>query len=154
MSNDIIDFDFWKDFLPKEQLRALQTANYTSNPAMTAVVREGFAKLKETILNAPGYWNCTDAETKDIKVILHYTSVDCDWYLATIGYYVENRDSEERPFDISFGYARLNNDFFNAELGSVSLRELISLPVVLDTTWDTNTTLQDVIDKNKQRIRA
>ena len=70
-------------------------------------------------------------------VHLHYFYGGSDWYITE----KDNREDTEQYQ--AFGFVVLNGDTQNAEMGYISIEELIGLGVGLDLYWQ-NCTLADV----------
>ena len=79
----------------------------------------------------------TDGQGKEAIAQLHYFLGGSDWYIT-------ERDSSDEQIQ-SFGYVILNGDTDNAELGYISIQELISNNVELDLYW-TPKTLREIIN--------
>lgn len=142
---NILD-DFMKRFIPPYQLYVLKLVKQ-DNKKEFSVLEEKLLKIRETLQQMPTYWDVAEWEAKDIKVGLHYFLGDyCDWFIGTV-----NLSNHTEP---SFGFARLNNDYYNAELGSIYIQQqLLTLHgVQLDLDWDTSITIQDVMDENKKLL--
>ena len=71
-------------------------------------------------------------------VFLHYFSGGDDWWI------LERDNDGEGPQRQCFGFACLDGDRDCAELGYISIAELIAAGVELDFHWDRLTTLGDV----------
>jgi len=72
-----------------------------------------------------------DGKGDDAEVYLHYFKGGSDWYIT-------ERDKEDEQLQ-AFGYAILNGDKQNAELGYINISELIKYGVELDLYWDKKT---------------
>lgn len=80
-------------------------------------------KLKETIENMPKTYE-TDGQGNEAMATLHYFNGSSDWYII-------EKDIEEEQLQ-AFGFTCLNGDKQNAELGYISIEELIKYGVELD----------------------
>ena len=106
------------------------------NPAQLSVLRqlvkgeEGeyfkqmILKLKSHIVSMPKTYE-SDGQGDDAVVMLHYFKGGSDWWIT-------ERDMVREEQIQAFGYACLNGDKINAELGYVNISELISCGVELD----------------------
>ena len=93
--------------------------------------------LKDKILKMPKPYETTE-QGIDAPVSLHYFKGGSDWYIV-------EKDSGEEQLQ-AFGYACLNGDKINAEMGYINIEELIKCNVELDLYWQP-TALRNVIDK-------
>lgn len=82
----------------------------------------------------------TDGQGEDAKAILHYFKGGSDWYIT-------EKDKEEEQLQ-AFGFACLNGNWQNAELGYINIQELIKYNVELDLYY-TPERLGDIITKHK-----
>ena len=116
--------DILKNFMPDSQLKRLQ---YTikSNDENTELALK-VTILKERIVNMPRPYE-TDGQGDNAVVVLHYFANGSDWYVI-------ERDSTEEQIQ-AFGYACLNGDYQNAELGYINIQELIRYGIELDLFW-------------------
>lgn len=80
--------------------------------------------LEKRIMEMPVIYD-TDGMGDAAPVTLHYFSGASDWYII-------ERDRSEGGQLQAFGFACLNGDLFNAELGYISIAELIGCGVELD----------------------
>ena len=94
-------------------------------------------ELKDKILNMPKPYETTE-QGMDALFCLHYFQGGSDWYIV-------EKDSSEEQLQ-AFGYACLNGDKINAEMGYINIEELIKYNVELDLYWEP-TALKNVIDK-------
>ena len=94
-------------------------------------------ELKDKISNMPKPYETTELGM-DAPVCLHYFQGGSDWYIV-------EKDSSEEQLQ-AFGYACLNGDKINAEMGYINIEELIKYDVELDLYWEP-TALKNVIDK-------
>ena len=93
--------------------------------------------LEDKISNMPKSYETTE-QGMDALVPLHYFKGSSDWYIV-------EKDSSEEQLQ-AFGYACLNGDKINAEMGYINIEELIKYNVELDLYWEP-TALRNVIDK-------
>jgi hypothetical protein len=93
--------------------------------------------LEDKILKMPKPYETTE-QGIDAPVSLHYFQGGSDWYIV-------EKDSSEEQLQ-AFGYACLNGDKINAEMGYINIEELIKCDVEFDLYW-TPTALRNVIDK-------
>ncbi len=77
----------------------------------------------------------TDGMGDSAIVHLHYFKGGSDWYIT-------EKDMDGGIYE-AFGYACLNGDICNAELGYISIRELVANGVEIDFYWEL-VTLGDV----------
>lgn len=143
--------------LTAEQLAAQQAADqrrqYGANleaiaswlPAAELEVLKGSAEhfeivadMRERIADMPTSYSTTD-QGDDAMVWLHYFNAASDWWLT-------EKDAEGSGRRQCFGFARLNGDSQNAELGYVDVRELVENGVELDLHW-TPVRLGDIVAK-------
>jgi len=78
----------------------------------------------------------TDGQGKKATAHLHYFNGGSDWYIT-------EKDQEDEQLQ-AFGFACLNGDTENAELGYISIQELIENNVELDLYW-TPKTIEEII---------
>ena len=121
-------------FIGTSQLCALQSS-------LTGEERQYFLsllnELKDKILKMPKPYETTE-QGMDAPVSLHYFQGGSDWYIV-------EKDSSEEQLQ-AFGYACLNGDKINAEMGYINIEELIKCDVELDLYW-TPTALRNVMHK-------
>lgn len=121
-------------FMSRSQLRAMQ-----SN--LKGEERQYFLSLlknlEDKILHMPKPYETTE-QGLAASVSLHYFKGGSDWYIV-------EKDSSEEQLQ-AFGYACLNGDKINAEMGYINIEELIKCDVELDLYWEP-TALRNVIDK-------
>ncbi len=121
-------------FIGISQLSALQSS-------LTGEERQYFLSLlndlKDKILKMPKPYETTE-QGMDAPVSLHYFQGGSDWYIV-------EKDSSEEQLQ-AFGYACLNGDKINAEMGYINIEELIKCDVELDLYW-TPTALRNVMHK-------
>jgi len=88
------------------------------------------AELAERIRTMPKVYG-QDGLGDKAKVFLHYFKNSSDWYIT-------EKDSEAEQLQ-AFGYAVLNGDKQNAELGYISIKELLKYGVELDFYFEPKT---------------
>ena len=93
----------------------------------------------QTIADMPTSYT-TDGQGEDAVVVLHYFNASSDWWLT-------EKDAEGDGRCQCFGFARLNGDSQNAELGFCDVRELVENGVELDLHW-TPVRIGDVMAKH------
>lgn len=131
------DLQFLAKFIPS---RELETLKYNLRGEEAEYFREMLAELENRIRNMPALRTENDL---DAPVYLHYFIGGCDWWISSL-------DPEDM---IGYGYAVLNQDWENAELGDIWLPEIIDLrsgpfQAELDLYWNTKTTLREVMARN------
>lgn len=116
--------DILKNFMPDSQLKRLQHTikSDDGNAELALIVNV----LIERIVNMPRPYE-TDGQGDKAVVALHYCANGSDWYVI-------ERDSTEEQIQ-AFGYACLNGDYQNAELGYINIQELIRYEIELDLFW-------------------
>ena len=87
----------------------------------------------------------TDGQGNEAIAQLHYFYGGSDWYIT-------ERDSSDEQIQ-AFGYAVLNLDMENAELGYISIQELIYSGVELDLHW-TPKTLREIRNQKNEKPRG
>jgi len=87
-------------------------------------------EIKNTIAAMPKT-NETDGQGMNAIAYLHYFTGGCDWWIT-------ERDQEQEQ-EQAFGYACLNGDTECAELGYISIVELLSVGAELDFYWTPKT---------------
>ena len=90
--------------------------------------------LEKTINEMPKSYE-TDGQGGEAKVVLHYFKDGSDWWII-------EKDLEPEQHQ-AFGFACLNGDVECAELGYISIAELIKYGVELDLYW-TPKTLKEI----------
>lgn len=113
-----------KPFFPKSELRVVVDALEDEEGSFFA------QKLLElaTIINSMPKTYQTREHGGEATVHLHYFVGGCDWYIT-------EKDMEGDGTEQAFGWAVLNNDLMNAELGYISIAELVELGAELDLYW-------------------
>ncbi len=109
-----------KQFISLSELRAIKE---NTRGEEGEFFRKMISDLKATIANMPKTYE-TEGMGDDAMVSLHYFLGSSDWYII-------EKDSEDEQLQ-AFGFACLNGDKQNAELGYISIEELIENGVELD----------------------
>lgn len=122
-------------FIGKSQLAVI------SRLARQGEEREYFKKmvleLKQTIETMPKSYE-TDGQGNEAIATLHYFNSSSNWYITERD--AGSPDDEEQGVQMqAFGYACLNGDIENAELGYISIQELIENGVELDLYYKPQT---------------
>jgi len=121
-------------FIGASQLCALQSClNGEERQYFLSLLKD----LENRILHMPNPYETTEQGIA-APVSLHYFKGGSDWYIV-------EKDSSEEQLQ-AFGYACLNGDKINAEMGYINIDELIKSDVELDLYWEA-TALRNVIDK-------
>ena len=124
-------------FIGKSQMSAI-------NSALKGEEKEFFRKMLDELLEKfnkmPKSYE-TDGMGKKAPIALHYFKGGSDWYII-------EKDMEQEQFQ-AFGFAILNGDLYNAELGYINIEELISLDVELDLYYKPET-----IGELKKRLKG
>lgn len=124
-----------EQFISKSQLACLREAcrgeegKYFNNMIL---------KLKSHIVSMPKTYE-TDGQGDDVTVMLHYFINGSDWWIIERDVILDDQVQ-------AFGYVCLNGDTDCAELGYISITELIENNVELDLYFEP-TTLRDVKKK-------
>ncbi len=92
--------------------------------------KDKFIEIARTIDAMPKTYG-QDGKGDDAMVYLHYFKGGSDWYITE-----KDQETEQAQ---AFGYAILNGDKQNAELGYISIEELTKLGVELDLYWSPKT---------------
>lgn len=128
-----------KQFISQPQLQVLRKACQGEEGEY---FKKQILKLKSHIICMPKTYE-TDGQGDDVDVMLHYFKGGSDWWIT-------ERDMVLNDQVQAFGYVCLNGDTQNAELGYISITELIKYGVELDLYFEP-ITLREVKDKlNKQ----
>ena len=125
-------------FMPRSELFALR-----SN--LTGEERAAFITMFDdiaTVINTMPKTYQQRGKGDNAIVYLHYFLHASDWYIT-------EKDMEGDGTIQAFGFAHLNGDTQNAELGYISIAELVKVGVELDLYW-TACTLAEI----KERIGA
>jgi hypothetical protein len=112
---------FLRDFINPQQIEAIGDACHGEEKQFFI---DKLVALKEHVANAPKTYD-TDGQGLDAIVVLHYFTGNCDWYLTEL-----DREPEQLQ---CFGLVNLG---FGAELGYISLVELLENGAELDLYWE------------------
>jgi len=126
-----------RNFLP---LAEWQTVKETSTGGEGPLIKNLLTELEARILAIPKPYE-QDGKGDKAVAYLHYFSGGSDWYIL-------ERDLELNEQVQCFGWAILNGDRQNAELGYISIAELVANGVECDLHW-TPTTLGEVQANHK-----
>ena len=123
-----------RKFIGREQSYAIRTA---SKGEEGEYFKNMMAELEKTISTMPKSYE-TDGQGDEVMAILHYFKGGSDWYITEKD--AGSPDDEEQGVQAqAFGFACLNGDSQNAELGYISISELIKYGVELDLYWTPKT---------------
>ena len=86
----------------------------------------------------------TDDMGDAAPISLHYFIGGCDFWIT-------ERDKIDEEQSQAFGFSCLHGDTDNAELGYISIVELLECNVELDLYWDTTTTIGDIRQSMERR---
>jgi hypothetical protein len=75
--------------------------------------------MKKELEKIPAFYSTEEVPLKEKIIHVHFFLGGCDWYVAEY-------DPECESF---FGFAILNNDYYNAEWGYFSMQELCELKI-------------------------
>ena len=114
-------------FIGKSQLACMRDACRGDEGAY---FQNMIANLKRTIAAMPKTYE-TDGQGDEATAVLHYFIGGSDWYIS-------ERDTDGHQHQ-AFGFACLNGDYENAELGYISILELIQNGVELDLYYKPET---------------
>ena len=128
-----------KHYISKGQLSALRACCQGEEGEC---FKEMLTNLKTQIVNMPVSRE-TDGQGMGAIVCLHYFSPSSDWWITERDMGSEEDESPGTQHQ-AFGYACLNGDTQNAELGYISIQELIENRVEIDLYW-TPKPLKEVI---------
>lgn len=115
-----------KPFMGKSQYKVISTGMDKEDYEFNDVID----RLHKTISTMPKSYE-TDGQGDKAVARLHYFNSGSDWYIT-------EKDQGDEQVQ-AFGYAILNGDTQNAELGYVSIEELTRLGVELDFHWSEKT---------------
>lgn len=123
-----------RKFIGHEQSYAIRTA---SKGEEGEYFKKMMADLEQTIATMPKSYE-TDGQGDQAMAILHYFKNGSDWYIIEKD--AGSPDDKEQGVQAqAFGFACLNGDSQNAELGYISISELIKYGVELDLYWTPKT---------------
>ena len=121
-------------FIGKSQLAAIGSA---CRGEEGQYFRDMIAQMQIHIATMPKTYE-TDGQGTEAVAQLHYFNGGSDWYITEKD--AGSPDDEEQGVQIqAFGYACLNGDYENAELGYISIQELIKNGVELDLYYKPET---------------
>ena len=121
-------------FIGKDQLAVLR---HNCRGEEGEFFKKLLAELKATIAGMPVTYE-TDGQGDKAKAILHYFTRQSDWWIT-------ERDAGSPDDEVpgiqsqAFGFACLNGDYEMAELGYISIQELIEHGVELDLYYKPQT---------------
>lgn len=115
-------------FMPRPELAAL---DYALKGEEGAAIAQIVAAVATTIATMPRTYQ-TDSQGDAATVHLHYFRAGSDWYITEL-------DCEGFGGEQAFGFVVLNGDTMNAELGYISIEELVANNVELDLYWTKRT---------------
>lgn len=120
-----------KPFLSKSQFQAIKVA------AAGEEAQHFYDKMVEMAEVVTTMHKTYQQDGKGMSAIvhLHYFRGGSDWYIT-------EKDREGRGTEQAFGYTILNNDRQNAELGYISIDEIVARGAELDLHWDQQTLAQ------------
>ncbi len=130
-----------KDFIGEDQLNILSEL-LTGEEG--DYFKEKLAEIKETIESMPGPYG-TEGQGVRMKAFLHYFAGASDWYIF------EKDNVENEPQLQAFGFACVNGDEQNAELGYINISEIIACNVELDLHYQPET-LEEILKKHHQPL--
>lgn len=126
-----------KNYIGKSQASCLKIGlNGTEKKAFYEIL----SNLYSTIESMPKTYE-TDGQGEKAIAYLHYFNAGSDWYIT-------EKDQEEIQLQ-AFGYAILNGDMENSELGYINIQELIDNNVELDLYWN-NKTLKEILNEKEE----
>ncbi len=123
-----------RKFIGREQSYAIRTAGKGEKGEY---FKKMMTDLEQTIATMPKSYE-TDGQGDEAMATLHYFKNGSDWYITEKD--AGSPDDEEQGVQAqAFGFACLNGDSQNAELGYISIAELIKFGVELDLYWTPKT---------------
>ena len=123
LKNKIKNIRALKPFLSPDQLEVLAGPTKGADGEFFSQKIEEFAQRVTGM--AKSYE--TDGQGDEALVVLHYFTGGSDWYII-------ERDMEEEQIQ-ALGFAVLNGDTQNAELGYIPISEITKLGAELDIHW-------------------
>lgn len=114
-----------KNFVNKDQLQCMRDL---CKGEEGEYFKKQVLKLKSHIVCMPKTYE-TDGQGDNVVVMLHYFKGGSDWYIMERDMVIDDQVQ-------AFGYACLNGDTLNAELGYISITELIKYNVELDLYFE------------------
>lgn len=125
--------NFLQNYIPKMELRTLVSG--VRKNGKDSFIAEKLKDIEKAIKAMPPIYT-NEHLGKDAPIKLHYFGGATDIWLSEL-------DRENRE---GFGLTCLNGDTECAELGYVSIAEIISTPFLeLDLYWNDKTTFKDVL---------
>jgi hypothetical protein len=133
-----MDIGFLKKYIPEFEMTSLiRTLNSEDGAAVHALLE----RIEKKIREVPELGSCEKLGMQ-ARARLHYFHKGTDIFISEL-----DRETGE-----AFGFVCLNCDYDNAELGYISIPEIVSVAVVnLDLYFDDSRTLQQVVDEFKQK---
>ena len=116
-----------KHFIGRDQLSVVLAACKSEEGKY---FRDMLVTLKSTIGNMPKSYE-TDGQGDEATATLHYFNGGSDWYITEKDAGAPD-DEDQGVQEQAFGFACLNGDTENAEMGYISIAELIKHGVELD----------------------
>lgn len=126
-------------FMPRMELSVLRLSLKGEEGAFFASKLQELANVVHAM---PKTYETDDKDAADVQVHLHYFKGGSDWYIT-------EKDKSGKGTEQCFGYSVLNGDIECAELGYISIDELVRHGVELDLYWQRRS-LADV----QQAIRS
>ena len=137
-----------KQFIGKDQLRVMREACHGEEGAFFKTMIEN---LQKQIAAMPKTYE-TDGQGGAARAHLHYFKGGSDWYIIERD--AGSPDDEVKGIQTqAFGFACLNGDSENAELGYISIDELIRHGVELDLYWQPKMLDPSAADKTRHVSR-
>lgn len=123
-----------RKFIGRDQSYAIREA---SKGEEGKYFKEMIIELEQRIEAMPKSYE-TDGRGDEAIATLHYFKNGSDWWITEKD--AGSSDDEEQGVQVqAFGFACLNGDTDNAELGYISIAELIKYGVELDLYWTPKT---------------
>jgi len=113
------------DFIGKRQLQIIHDL---STGEEGQHYRDALARVQQVIDTMPKTYE-TDGQGDNAVIHLHYFLGGSDWWI------IERDCTEDEPQYQAFGFAMLNRDVDNAELGYIPIAKLIQRGAELDVYW-------------------
>lgn len=131
-----LDIEFLKKYIPPMELQTIISyLDDETGPHFRKLLK----KTEEKIKAVPSLYSGEEQGLK-ARVHLHY-------YVGGTDFYVSEMDQETGE---TFGFACINGDRENAELGYNNISEIISIPwIELDLYFDNSVTLGEIVKKYK-----
>lgn len=112
-------------FIPRPEMMAIRVSLNGEEGEFFATKLIELAQLVRTM---PKTYDNEGKEPEEIQVHLHYFKGGSDWYIT-------EKDKDGKGTEQAFGYAVLNGDADCAEMGYISIDELVRHGVELDLYW-------------------